>query len=371
LDTLLKAAEETQTDGLLIYLDGKIVGEYYFGKSPRKVETMSSTKSIVSLAIGKLLTDGKIKSLDQPVSDFYPEWKQGMKSNITLRHLLNHTSGLQNFPSTSKEIYPSPDFVQLALSAEVVNIPGSYFSYNNKAVNLIAGVVRKASGQRMDIYLKEKLFAPLGITDFDWTLDRAGNPHGMSGFQAYPKDFLKLGQLWLQQGLWEGQQIISKEFFVEAGTPGKLSPSCGLLWWIHYEKSYAIIDDAQIDTLKKAGLPEDVIKRINSIKGKYVLEEYIPLFNQKVKAFTPEWDTKYTSLLLNKGLSVSRKEYSKPIGFSTNGYLGNYMVVYPGKNLVVVRLISYQSFIKKGGTQDGTGHNNFVHFFELAGKLVK
>ena len=84
---------------------------------------MSATKSIVSLAIGRLIDSGKITSLDQPVSDFYPEWKQGRKKLITVRHLLNHTSGIQNPPITT-EIYASPDFVQLALAAELCRRAG-------------------------------------------------------------------------------------------------------------------------------------------------------------------------------------------------------------------------------------------------------
>ena len=82
LDTLLKIAEQTQTDGLVIYQDGKLYGEYYFGKEPKQIEAMSSTKSIVNLAIGKLITDGLLTSIDQPVYEFYPEWKQGMKKTL-------------------------------------------------------------------------------------------------------------------------------------------------------------------------------------------------------------------------------------------------------------------------------------------------
>ncbi|MBK6364810.1 MAG: serine hydrolase [Saprospiraceae bacterium] len=206
-------------------------------KRTKKIEAMSSTKSIVNLAIGKLLTDSLIKSIDQPIYDFYPEWKQGMKKDVTIRHLLNHTSGMQNIPLTTTEIYPSPDFIKLALAAEIVNKPGTTFSYNNKAVNLLAGIVKIASKKRMDNYLAEKIFTPLGIEDFDWELDDEGNPHAMAGFQVLPKDFAKLGQLFIQKGKWEGKQLISEAWFSETGTPNPLEPTCGLLWWIDYEKT--------------------------------------------------------------------------------------------------------------------------------------
>lgn len=370
LDTLLKAAEQTQTDGLVIYQDGKLYGEYYFAKEPKKIEAMSSTKSIVNLAIGKMLTDSLIKSIDQPVYEFYPEWKQGMKKDITIRQLLNHTSGMQNFPSTNVEIYPSPDFVKLALAAEITDTPGTKFLYNNKAVNLLEGIVKIVTGKTIDKYLEEKIFTPMGIKNFDWATDKNGNPQCMAGFQVLPKDMAKLGQLFLQKGSWEGKQLIAENWFAETVTPG-VEPTCGLLWWLQYEKTIAIVDDAQINKLKEAGLDEEVLNKIRTIKGTYLLENYIHVLNEKVINFTPDWTTKYVPFLISKGLTVSRKEYKNIIAYYTDGYLGNDMIVIPAKKLVVVRMISWDSFMKGQGNADGTGVNNFDDFFSLAEKLIK
>ena len=99
LEKLRKRAEEARSDAVVILKDGQLVADWDFGQKRGVIETMSATKSIVSLAIGRLIDSGKIKSLDQPISDFYPEWKQGRKKLITVRHLLNHTSGLQNLPN--------------------------------------------------------------------------------------------------------------------------------------------------------------------------------------------------------------------------------------------------------------------------------
>jgi CubicO group peptidase (beta-lactamase class C family) len=142
LEQLKTRAEKANSDALVIVKDGKLVADWSFGKPVGAIEAMSATKSVVSLAIGRLIDQGKIKSLDQPVADFYPEWKQGRKKQITIRHLLNHTSGLENKPITT-EIYDSPNFVQFALAAELSDDPGSRFSYNNKAVNLLAGLVER------------------------------------------------------------------------------------------------------------------------------------------------------------------------------------------------------------------------------------
>lgn len=105
------------------------------------------------------------------------------------------SSGLQNVPNAGEEIYPSNDFVQLALCAELANKPGEIWNYNNKSLNLLGGVIKKITGKRMDNYIRERLFKPLGITNIGWTLDSAGNPHLMSGCQIKPKDFIKIGLL--------------------------------------------------------------------------------------------------------------------------------------------------------------------------------
>ncbi len=124
LETLLKRGAESHSDAIVIIKDDVVVGQWYFGKPQALIETQSDTKSVVALAIGCLLHDGKIKSLDEPVCDFYPEWRQGQKKLITIRQILNHTSGLQA-DHTTEELYASPDLVQLALCAELSDAPGT------------------------------------------------------------------------------------------------------------------------------------------------------------------------------------------------------------------------------------------------------
>jgi CubicO group peptidase (beta-lactamase class C family) len=134
LERLRKRAEQTDSDAVVVVKDGKLVVEWTFSKDEGPIEAMSATKSVVGLAIGRLLDDGRITSLDQPVCEFYPEWRQGRKERITIRQLLNHTSGLQNNVRAT-EIYQRPtNFIQLALCAELSDDPGTKFSYNNKAV---------------------------------------------------------------------------------------------------------------------------------------------------------------------------------------------------------------------------------------------
>jgi len=171
LDALVTRAGELDTDALVVMKDGRVVVEKWYRGAPHRIESMSVTKSVVALAVGRLLQTGKLKSVDERVSRWYPEWRQGRKRGITIRHLLTQTSGLQADRKTGTEIYGNPDFVQLALCAELSADPGTRFFYNNKATNLLAGLVQRISGQRLDLYLRNEVFAPLGISDVSWELD--------------------------------------------------------------------------------------------------------------------------------------------------------------------------------------------------------
>ena len=117
LRKLVERAKATSSDALVVVKDGRLVLDEDFGTFVGPIETMSATKSVVSLAVGLLLDEGRLKSVDQRVSDFYPEWKQGPKGQVTLRQLLDHTSGLENLPKISDD-YAATDAVQLALTAE-------------------------------------------------------------------------------------------------------------------------------------------------------------------------------------------------------------------------------------------------------------
>ncbi len=190
---------------------------------------MSAAKSLVNLAIGRLVDEGKIKSLEPTVSDIFLDVEPGPQTAHAIRHLLNHTSGLEDKPTTG-EIYASPDYVQFALAADVVSDPGARFFYSNKATNLLAGVVRRASGRPLDKYVQREIFSPLGIIDFTWSKDDAGNPHGMAGLHITAVDLAKIGQLMLDEGVWRGRRVVSREWVLEsirAGQPHnpKLRPA--------------------------------------------------------------------------------------------------------------------------------------------------
>ena len=335
IERLRSEAIASRSDAFLVWQDGVLLVDYSKPDSPEFIESMSVTKSIVALAIGKLLTEGKLSSVDQPVSDFYPEWKQGLKRKITIRHLLSHTSGLQNVSHTREEIYPAPDFVQLALAADLTSEPGEEFSYNNKAVNLLSGLAEKCSGQRLDEYVADHLFNELGIKRCEWLRDDSGNPHAMSGIQIAPKDLLKIGQLVLNRGSWDGRRVLSSEWLDEA-LSAQGSPLCGFLWWRIPKKSRFVIDSQSVQKFaQQSGLPE-TSEAATALIGVYSQQEQ--LRSAVRKAFPEKLEDPEFVQALDRYLI--KTEVEEVLGYSANGYLGQFLIVVPERKLIVVRMIS-------------------------------
>lgn len=360
LQQLLQAAEASKSSAVVILKNGKLVGEWSFGHAPARIEAMSVTKSVVGLAVLKLLADGKLESLDVPLHTYFPEWNQGRKKDLTLRHLLTHTSGLQA-DRTAEEIYRSPDFVKLALAAELAEPPGTAFRYNNKAVNLLAAVVQKASGKRLDRYLADALFRPMGITDFGWTLDDAGNPHVMAGVQLRPRDLAKLGQLMLDGGMWQGRRLLPAEWVKQATTPGEgVFSSGGLLWWPQPAWVRLTVDDALLAGWKKAGVPDAFLQDMASLKGKAFADRqsYFQAVGPRMPALEKE--------VRGRNLMPATLEKGPLVGFNSNGDLGQYLLVVPEHRLVAVRMFTPRD--ENGPRPDESSY--FMDFIPRALALV-
>lgn len=337
-DPLLEAAKKSNTDALIVIEGGKKVVNYYDDSRGDIIESMSVTKSVVALGVARLLTEGKLDSLDTPVGHYYPEWRQGQKKNITVRHLLNNTSGLQNVPNASKEIHPSPDYVQLALSASVVSKPGSEFSYNNKAVNLLSGLIEKISGQKMHKYLEEHLFKQMGITEFHWRKDDAGNPIAMAGLQIKPADLAKLGQLVLQQGSWNNKQLIDPEWVDKLLAQSQPhNNSYGLLWWRVPSKSVHVIDESHLRKLKDQDINKEMIAKLEQLKGEY--KSRGELLNSMMSEFGRKGIGELKKEFAGTGLRPWKSTTGSIVGYQAEGYLGQYLVVFPGQDIVAVRMV--------------------------------
>lgn len=204
-----------------------------WGRPHALLQSYSITKSIMSLAIGGLWDKKLINDLHTPVYHFFPEWDQGHKQQVTLGHLLTHTSGIQDDP-TYEDIIRAPDSIQLALCAELTSFPGEKYTYNNKATNLLPGIIEKITGKPAENFINEFLFTPLKIQNFEWRKDKKGHIYGASGLKIAAEELIKIGNLILNQGQWEGRHLLSQEWLTRMALKTSLAtPACGLLWWIY------------------------------------------------------------------------------------------------------------------------------------------
>src|SRR5215467_3528015 len=167
LSVLVHDAEASRSDALVVMVDGRVVVENYFGHDPGPVPLMSDTKSVVAILVGMLIDDKKIASIDAPLSTWFPEWHAENKAKVSLRHVLSQTTGLEHRHGDA-HLRAQPDELRFVRESPLVEEPGAAFAYNNEATELLAGVIAAAAGEPADAYAAKRLFAPLGITKFDW-----------------------------------------------------------------------------------------------------------------------------------------------------------------------------------------------------------
>lgn len=360
LDDIKIKAKESHSDAIIIMKDSNVIYSDYFGKENKPLYIASAGKSLVSLAIGKLLDNKKLDSLDQYVSTLYPEWQQGRKKDITLRMLLNHTSGIQNYQNASIELEPAPTYkikniIKLALAAELTDIPGEQFNYNNKAVALLGGIVEKASGKRFDHFFIDAFYKPMNITNYGWVKDKTGNPTTHGAFIIKPEDFIKFGQLILNKGVFKERQIISKSWLETSLKQGQgFDSRFGLLWWRKPAYEKRIIDDEIWQSWVNTKTPKAFLKKVKPLKG-ILYETRFDFYNALKKVFGSEWN-----FILNKNLKASvqssKRIYSKDIvAYYAEGFRGNYLVIVPEYHIVAVRCADYKDYNKKTD-----GFNDFV-----------
>lgn len=349
LSEIKSKSTASHSDAVIIIQDGEVVYEDYFGKDEKTIYIASAGKSLTNLAIGKLLDKGLLDSLDQPVHTLYPQWKQGKKKDITIRMLLNHTSGLQNHPNASIELEPPPDFkidnvIELALAAEISDPPGTKVNYNNKAVALLGGIVQKASGKRFDSFYIEEFFEPMGIRDYKWIADRSGNPTVHGAFVIKPSDFIKFGTLILDRGVYDGKPLLSESWIENSLNQGQpFTPIWGLLWWRLPEFEKRIIDDEIWRSWQEANVEQAFLDKMLPLKGKLFETKYA-FYSALEQTFGTSWSQELNESL-PMGIEASKRIYGEKIlAYYADGFRGNYLVIVPDKKIVAIRCADPEGF---------------------------
>lgn len=221
--------EEMQTVAFLVIQDGNIVFEKYWDEYDAKsyVNSFSMAKTVLGMLVGSAISDGFIKSVDQPVSDFLPEWTSFDGEPITIKHLLNMSAGIKwdeahsSLFSMTTDAYYGKDLWRLALTMVPEEKPGVRFNYQSGVSQLIAFLLQKAVDKSVSEYAAEKLWTPLGAEHPAlWSLDRQnGMEKAFCCFNATARDFARLGQLILNHGNWHGKQLLDSAYVKEMLTP--------------------------------------------------------------------------------------------------------------------------------------------------------
>jgi CubicO group peptidase (beta-lactamase class C family) len=332
VDALLREAEATGSDALLVVVDGRTVIERYFGEARAPIETMSVTKSVVAIAIGMLVDEGRIASLDAPMSTWLPGWNKGRKAKVTLRHVLTHTSGLEHRQGAGV-LNQQSDRTAFARKSAVVEEPGTKVSYNNEAVQLLEAVVREAAGEPIDRYLEQRLFAPLGITQWSWERDDAGNVQAFYGLSLHARDLAKIGMLMLDRGKHGERVLVSEDFVAQATREQVAGSGCGLLWWIRPHMRTFSLRAGDVETLVRHGAArpgalDDLVGRRHTSGASLWL------------ALAERADDAGRAALLRlaaAGLQPFGDHRGEPLGYAADGWLGQQLIVIPEHRLVAVR----------------------------------
>jgi CubicO group peptidase (beta-lactamase class C family) len=311
---------------LIIRNDSILYEKYFNGRNEESfVPSFSAAKSFVSALVGIAIGEGKIKNVDQSITDYLPELLKADErfSKITIKDLLNMRSGilftesyLNPFGNVAKSYYGRNLLAQMNI-LKIKEDPDKRFDYVSMNTQLLSFIVERATGKKLPDYLDEKIWQPLGMEyDATWSIDSKKHKEAKAfcGLNARARDFAKFGRLYLNKGNWNGKQIVPEDWVDASTTVNKTTQNFFYTyqWWHNVERKNLS------DTINKNG-----ISRISTYTDK---------------------DGKTFQYL------------QKPMNdFFANGLLGQFIYVYPEKNVIIVRL----------------GKNSKVNWPKLFNKIAK
>ncbi len=313
--------EKYQTIAYLIIKNDSLCYEQYWDgfSDTSHTNSFSMAKSITSILVGIAIAEGKIKGVDEPVSDFLPEFKKGMDSLLTIKDLLTMSSGM-NFDESyinpfayPAEAYYGSNLEETTLGYRVTETPGQKFKYLSGNSTLLGIILTRATGETLSDYASEKLWQPLGAENpAYWSLDHSGGlEKAYCCFNSNARDFARIGQLYLNYGQWPDHSELQRH-------------------------QSAAIRDLDVDTVSRPSLVW-IYKQI--VPRDYVLASTTP---KKVAYYGYNW------WILNcDGHTVP---YCR-------GILGQYIFIIPDEKMVVVRLGRKRGPVETGTSPEGNAYN--------------
>lgn len=245
----LNTMDSMQTTAFLVIKADSLIFEQYWRDGGRDVvsNSFSMAKSFTSMMIGKAIDEGYIKSVDQPVGDFIPEYSNGANAQLTIRHLLTMTSGIPFGEDYSNpfgfmaKVYYGTDIEQQTLGYQVEKTPGTFWKYEGGNTLLLGMIIKRSTGRTPSEYFFQKFWSCIGAEHpAYWNLECPGGMEKtFSGFYATARDFARIGKLMLNRGTWANDTLLSPEFVDAAFMPCAVSDEknemCswyGYQWWM-------------------------------------------------------------------------------------------------------------------------------------------
>ncbi|HIF20007.1 MAG TPA: class C beta-lactamase-related serine hydrolase [Gammaproteobacteria bacterium] len=245
IESAIQFAEKTDSHALLIFHKNELQLEHYFPEYSKEsiTSTASMHKSVLAILIGIAIEQGYIESIDQPASDFLSEWSADKRNQITIRQMLQQSSGI-DFPEFS--FHPLGEWNEMVVGDDVMKItinqlyekdPDTEFAYNGINPQNLGLILQRATGQRYSNYLSENFWQYLAEKDSYVILDSEENkmPRMFCCLDAIAKDWLRVGILILNKGILDEKRIVSESWIEQMTTPSKLNPNYGFLTWLGIE----------------------------------------------------------------------------------------------------------------------------------------
>jgi CubicO group peptidase (beta-lactamase class C family) len=262
--------EKYGTVAYVIIQNGTLLFEQYWDDySPQShSNSFSMAKSIISFAVGCAIDDGVIENVDQPVSDFFPQFKGYNGKSMTIRHLLTMSAGVDfkeaytSIFSPTTQLYYGNNLEKIVTGMKQIEEPGINFIYQSGVTQLLAFILEKATGENISSFVSRKIWTPIQAEENAlWSLDhKEGVEKAYCCFNSNARDFARLGQLVLNVGKWNGKQVIPQQYLTDATT------ACNDLIFKKYKEVNRYYG-YQIWLLEKNGMK---IPYLRGIKGQYV-----------------------------------------------------------------------------------------------------
>ncbi len=225
-----------------IQKSGESIFSYYKKGHNQKVRaTKSLTKSVLVTLYGIALHKGYLKSLDQKIISFFPEYQTSKLSKdigkVSIAHLLSMTSGIDCSDRQAKGFFRSENWTKHYIERPILYEPGSKFSYSSASSHLLSALLYKITALNVYDFAKVHLFGPLQITQSQWSHDKQGYYHGGFGLDLAPSSISKIGQLYLDKGVFSGLRLLSEAYITEVTSPQAEggfpeNDQYGYHWWI-------------------------------------------------------------------------------------------------------------------------------------------